>query len=75
MNALNNILAETIKESLLKLLEPVGQVNYFYATTVPDNYLIMDGTHWSKTTYPELWLKLDGLPNVSSDAIELDHLN
>ena len=60
----------TLRALLLKIIEPVGQVNFFYATTVPDNYLVMDNTHWSKTTYPELWAKLNGLPSVSSDATD-----
>lgn len=55
---------------LIKAAEPVGQVNFFYANTVPDNYLIMDGSHWSKTTYSELFAKIGSLPNVSSDTLE-----
>lgn len=60
----------TLRNILTSIVEPIGQVNFFYANTVPDNYLIMDGSHWSKTTYSELFAKIGSLPNVSSDTLE-----
>ena len=61
-------LGNKLREILSSVLTPVGEIVYFYGDVAPDNYLPIDGTHWSKTTYSELWDAIEGKTNVSSDT-------
>lgn len=56
-----------LRTLLNKIVEPVGSIIEVYDTVAPNNYLVIDGTHWSKSKYPELWNFLNGKPNVSND--------
>lgn len=58
----------TLRSILTSIVTPVGHVGFFYSRNAPANYLRIDGTHWSKTTYSELWSALQNEPEVSSDT-------
>lgn len=68
INNSDTVVPSTLRSLLLKIVEPVGTIIYFYGITPPTNYLAIDGTHWSKNIYSELWAVLQGKSNVSSDA-------
>ncbi|WP_150467411.1 phage tail protein [Francisella sp. SYW-9] len=60
-----------IKTVLESGLEPIGHIAMFYSTVAPKNYLIIDGSWWLKTTYNDLWMALQGKPNVEESPDKL----